>query len=145
MSLIEKKWQNNYSNLEQRVGYLFLSKSLSDVTFIVGKDPDCQSFSGHRFVLAISSPVFYAMFFGSLASDKKEIVLDDEDPEAFKEILSHVYTNESKITDENVFKIIYSAKKYELVHLEDECGEFLYRSINDKNVVIIYSQVTCLH
>lgn len=135
-------WQDNLLNLNQRAAHLFLSNTLSDVTFIVGNGPDCQTFAGHRFILAISSPVFQAMFFGPLASDKKEIKLDDDDPEAFKEILKYVYLDKSELTMENVINIVNLAKKYALIQLESHCMEFIFENINIYNVLDVYFKVT---
>lgn len=42
-----------------------------------------QTIHAHKYVLATGSSVFYAMFFGGLAENKKEIKVPDVEPAAF--------------------------------------------------------------
>ena len=48
---------------------LFNNPDLSDVRFLV----DGQTVYGHKFVLAMGSPVFKSMFFGEL-KEKREVI-----------------------------------------------------------------------
>lgn len=75
----------------QKLAHLFLSDDLSDITIIVGQEPHCRYFPAYRFILGIASPVFKAQFFGPLASERKEITLNDEDPVAFEEVEIHLH------------------------------------------------------
>ena len=63
----------------------------SDLKFVVRKaDCDCrrtQVIPAHKFVLAIGSPVFEAMFYGELAESRDTIELPDCDYESMLELL----------------------------------------------------------
>jgi hypothetical protein len=47
-----------------------------------------QEFGGHKLILAMSSPVFEAMFFGGMA-EKNPIPILDVQPDAFKALLEY--------------------------------------------------------
>lgn len=49
-----------------------------------------QTIHAHKYVLATGSSVFYAMFFGGLAENKKEIKVPDVEPAAFLALLKWV-------------------------------------------------------
>lgn len=91
----DKGWQDGLS-LSDRQKKLLLNDHLSDVTFFVGliEDADEQKsisldrlrrIPSHKLILAASSSVFEAMFFGPLAkvSDQSEVKVLDMEPEAF--------------------------------------------------------------
>lgn len=46
-----------------------------------------QTIHSHKYVLATGSSVFYAMFYGGLAENKKEIKVPDVEPSAFLTLL----------------------------------------------------------
>ena len=48
--------------------------------------------------LAMSSPVFEAMFYGGLAETKREIKISDVQPDAFSCMLEYIYTDEVNLT-----------------------------------------------
>jgi len=80
-------WQSSMSCLKERISFLYNNDTLSDVTFIVGRG--CVKIPAHKFVLAIGSPVFDAMFNGPLALKESEttVELPDVEPDAFFALL----------------------------------------------------------
>jgi hypothetical protein len=48
-----------------------------------------QEFGGHKLFLAMSSPVFEAMFFGGMAEKNDPIPILDVQPDAFKALLEY--------------------------------------------------------
>ena len=91
----DEGWQEGLSVLA-RQKKLLLNDYMSDVTFFVGLIEDAEErksissdrlyrIPSHKFILAASSPVFEAMFFGPLAkaSDQSEVKVLDMQPEAF--------------------------------------------------------------
>ena len=72
MAVFEKNWQKAKSTIGERGMFMFNNNLLSDVSLVVRASSDDRSepkkskmaIPAHKFVLAISSPVFYAMFFG---------------------------------------------------------------------------------
>ena len=68
----EKNVLKPYSPLTETRS-LFNNPDLSDVRFLV----DGQTVYGHKFVLAMGSPVFKSMFFGELKEKRKVIEIKD--------------------------------------------------------------------
>ena len=70
MACFDDDWQTKCSTLSDRTKFIFNNELLSDVKFVVTvSDSESESkkiIPAHKFVLAISSPVFYAMFYGQM-------------------------------------------------------------------------------
>ena len=71
MAVFDNNWQTKCLTISERTKFIFNNKLLSDVRFVVPvSDSESESrkmISAHKFVLAISSSVFYAMFYGQMA------------------------------------------------------------------------------
>lgn len=110
---------------------------LSDVTFVVQDNWSNKDITvyAHKYVLSIASPVFFAMFYGAMASDgAQRIRLPDCDAESLKEFLSFVYCDEVHISEENVVQLLYLAKKYMVPSLHEKTRQKLSSTINVANV-----------
>ena len=70
----EDFWQSTSRNtISERCEAIFNQEILSDVKFVVRDSQggsQNKTIPAHKFVLAISSPVFYAMFYGEMAETK---------------------------------------------------------------------------
>lgn len=116
---------------------MFNNELLSDIHFLVGRDK--VKVPAHKYVLAISTPVFFAMLYGQMAEKAAEIKITDTEPEAFMELLRFIYTDETILTLDNVLGTLYLAKKYMLPVLADRCVEFIDKSVNPENVLTVLS------
>ena len=87
-----------------------------------------------KFLLAISSPVFYAMFYGELAEKKDSIDVSDCDHESLLELYRFVYSDEVNLNADNVMQVLHLAKKYMLPSLADKCSDFLRENLDASNV-----------
>jgi len=85
-------------------------------------------------LLAISSPVFYAMFYGELAEKKDSIDISDCDHKSLLEVFRFVYSDEVNLNEDNVMQVLYLAKKYMFPSLADKCSEFLQENLDSSNV-----------
>ena len=114
---------------------------LSDVTFVAansnGESESKQVIPAHKFILAIGSPVFEAMFYGELAETKDTIELPDCDNESLLELFRYVYSDEVNLSGSNVMGVFYLAKKYMVPSLTDKCMEYLKEKLDPSNVFII--------
>ena len=128
-------WQTKRKNIKERIQFMFKNPLMSDISFVI-KDSEGSDviFSAHKFVLAVSSPVLYAMFFGDLAESKSRIELPDCDSESFEEFLRFLYCDEVKLTGSCVMQVSYLAKKYIVPELEIECTKFLTENLSPENV-----------
>ena len=114
---------------------------LSDVKFVaansIGESESKQVIPAHKFILAIGSPVFEAMFYGELAETKDTIELPDCDHESLLELFRYMYSDEVNLSGSNVMGVLYLAKKYMVPSLTDKCMEYLKEKLDPSNVFII--------
>ncbi|CAG9784721.1 unnamed protein product [Diatraea saccharalis] len=131
-------WQHEFMEWNQRVSHLLQSGECCDCTFLVGSEPNRSRLKAHKVILAAASPVFMAMFYGSMA-EKGPIEILDLQPEDFETILQYIYTkNASFCSVEKTFSVYYGAKKYMLQSLEKECLLFISLNINPQNICRVY-------
>ncbi|XP_022777821.1 BTB/POZ domain-containing protein 6-like [Stylophora pistillata] len=124
--------------IRERCKLMFNNELLSDVKFVV-RDTEAGSESmktipAHKFVLAISSPVFYAMFYGELAETKDSIKISDCEYQSLLELFRFIYSDEVILNADNVMQVLYLAKKYILSSLVDKCTKYLGENVDASNV-----------
>lgn len=76
-------WQMSCAKIKHRGAYLFKNGTWADVRFRVGSENNQQIVAGHKLILAMASPVFDAMFNGTLPEKNDPIPILDVQPEAF--------------------------------------------------------------
>ena len=131
-------WQSSKKTVLQRNAYMFNNELMSDVSFTFGESR--RVFHAHKYVLATSSAVFYAMFYGDLAQKESPIHMTDTEEESFKEFLRFLYTDECKITAENATGVLYLAKKYLMSCLAEKCCKVLEANLAPGNVLVALEQ-----
>ena len=131
-------WQSSKKTVLQRNAYMFDNELMSDVSFTCGESS--RIFHAHKYVLATSSAVFYAMFYGDMAHKESIISLTDAEDESFEEFLRFLYTDDCEITPENVIRVMYLAKKYFILTLAEKCSQVLQASIKPENVFLVLKQ-----
>ena len=98
MTQLDSDWQASMKSLRERSAVMVKNELLADVHFIVGSDPSTQRrIPAHKYILVTGSSVFYAMFCGSLAEEKKEIIIPDVEPQAFINMLRRVHYRANEI------------------------------------------------
>ena len=139
--MADDHWQTKCLTISERTTFIFNNELLSDVKFIVpasNSESESQKIiPAHKFVLAIGSPVFYAMFFGEMAETKNSIELPDCEYESLLELFRYLYTDEVNLTGSNVMHVLYLAKKYMLPSLADKCSAYLQENLEASNVFSI--------
>ena len=136
-------WQSSKKTVLQRNAYMFDNELMSDVSFTCGESS--RIFHAHKYVLATSSAVFFAMFYGNLAQKESTIRLEGTDDESFKEFLRFLYTDDCKISAENAIGVMHLAKKYLISSLTEKCCRVLEKSIKPENVVAVLNQAMQFH
>ena len=131
-------WQSSKKTVLQGNAYMFDNELMSDVSFTCGKSR--RIFHAHKYVLATSSAVFFAMFYGEVPPKEFPIRIEDAEEESFKEFLRFLYTDDSKITAENAIGVLYLAKKYLISSLAEKCCQILEASIKPENVFAVLEQ-----
>ena len=133
-------WQVSRRTLVERNKFMFNNSLMSDVKFIVPKsdsnsvDKKKLIIPAHKYVLAISSPVFFAMFYGELAEKGGEIELPDCESESFLEFLRCLYYDDIGLTGNCVMGVFYLARKYMVPSLTERCSEYLRDNLSAENV-----------
>ena len=121
--------------------FMFNNELLSDVKFVVGslngESGRREVIPAHKFVLSISSPVFFAMFHGNMAETSNLIELPDCDFESLLEFFRYLYSDEVKLSGTNVLQVLYLANKYMVPSLANKCTEYLQNSLDAGNVLSI--------
>ena len=117
---------------------MFDNELMSDVSFTCGESR--RIFHAHKYVLATSSAVFFAMFYGDLAQKEFPIRLEDTDDKSFEEFLRFLYTDDCKISAENAIGVMYLTKKYLISSLTEKCCSVLEASIKPDNAFTVLEQ-----
>ncbi|RZF40349.1 hypothetical protein LSTR_LSTR008779 [Laodelphax striatellus] len=105
---------------------------------IVGTDTDNVVVEGHRFIFAVASDVFKAMFYGEL-TEEKSVQIEDLDPEGFKGLKQYIYTSEISLTSVKHASSIYlAAHKYMIAELRSECFKYIENNIKPSEVLELY-------
>ena len=137
----DDNWQTELPTLVERTTFIFNNEILSDVKFVVpvsiGESESKKVIPAHKFVLAISSPVFFVMFYGQMAETKDSIELPDCDYESLLELFRFLYTDKVNLSGNNVMQVLYLANKYIVPSLAKKCTEYLRDNLNASNVFFI--------
>lgn len=132
-------WQIRRQKVSERGKFLLETAQWSDCQFVVGTEPHQQLFSVHKLFLAMSSPVFEAMFFGGMPEKDEPIPILDVQPEAFKALLEYIYTDEINLQSfDQACELCYVAKKYMIPHVVEECTKYLWGDLFPKNACRAY-------
>ena len=147
MATFDDNWQTKRPTISERTKFIFNNELLSDVKFVVPASlsesetrKSQKSIPAHKFVLAISSPVFFAMFYGEMAETTSTIQLPDCAYESLLELFRYLYCDDVKLSGSNVMQVIYLAKKYMVPSLADKCTEYLRKNLEASNVFSILPQ-----
>ena len=142
---VESNWQIKRASILDRVAFLWNRELLSDVKFVVpvsNGESETKVIPAHKFVLAISSSVFYAMFYGEMAETTDSIELPDCEYESLLELFRFVYSDDINLTGSNVMHVLYLANKYIVPSLADKCADYLQDNLEASNVfsILPYAQ-----
>ncbi|XP_054928451.1 BTB/POZ domain-containing protein 6-B-like isoform X1 [Dermacentor andersoni] len=115
------------------------SGELADVEFVVKSEKfgTSKTFKAHKQLLALSSEVFKAMFYGQLA-EKDTVVITDLHPDGFYGLLKYVYAGRARI--ENCFEALHTnaaAEKYLLEELASACLTYLRKHVDAKEACLL--------
>ena len=131
----ETAWQTQLSTVRERNQYAYNKSLFCDVEFsVVDSNGDKVSIPAHKYVLAISSPVFEAMFYGQLAETGRTIHLPDCTKKGLQEMLRYVYSDEIQLSGSNVMEVLYLADKYMMPFVVEKCREYLEKELGPEDV-----------
>lgn len=132
----EMDWQLKKNSVVSRTQYMFNNSLISDVNFVVysQKTDSKVLIPAHRFVLGISSPVFFAMFYGNLAVGNT-VTLPDCDSEGLLEFLRYIYCDTVELSLPSAIQALYLAKKYLVPSLAKICVSYIKENVTPVHVL----------
>lgn len=89
-------------------------------------------------MLAISSLVFYSIFYDEMKESTNTIKLPDCIKDSLLEFLRYIYSNEAILTGGNVMQVLYLARKHKVPSLVDTCTEFFKNDLNADNALLYF-------
>lgn len=104
----------------------------------VEDEPTMVRLPAHKFILSLRSPVFKAMFSGSMnEATSNEVLIPDFDAVVMKEFISFIYTDrcERAVLEQHAEPLLAIACKYQVPGLETMCENYLCASLSVANVV----------
>ena len=108
---------------------MFKNPLLSDIKFAfpsVNSEATISTIPAHKYVLAVSSPVFFTMFYGDLAESGDSVNITDCDPDVFLRFLRFIYCDEASFEDiDCAIKVWRLADMYDVPSLARECVKYL--------------------
>ncbi|XP_050099494.1 BTB/POZ domain-containing protein 2-like isoform X5 [Anopheles aquasalis] len=124
------------NTMQERRSQLLNNPLLSDVKFLVGESR--TPIYGHKVMLATASEYFYVLLCGDFAeSQKREIPLEQVDPEEFLQLLRFIYCDEFEITFENLQTLYDLSRRFMVTDLQVALRKFLEDQICQKNALEI--------
>ena len=136
-------WQTTKLTIKDRCSFLFNNELLSDIKFTVPVPGESESkkskheIFAHKFLLSISSPVFYTMFYGAMPETRETVELPDCDHEILVAFLRYIYCDELTLSESNVWEVLHLSKKYMMPPLADKCWQFLMSNMYPSNVLSV--------
>lgn len=136
----EQDWQISKRIVTKRTEYLLATGKWADCHFVLnGPGNDPETVPGHRLILAMASPVFEAMFYGELAEKDEPILIMDIRPNAFKALLTYIYTDKLNLDSvDKACELCYAAKKYMLWQVVETCTNYIFKDLRPANVCRAY-------
>lgn len=123
--------KNNVAS--EAIAKLYLNEKLADVHFSFNINDEIQTVAANKANLAVLSPVFNAMFFGTL-KEPKDVEIVDASVGAFKEFLQFFYLDEVTLTMENIETVVRLADKYDVLEYVNACFAFLEQKLTLDNM-----------
>ncbi|XP_055313232.1 BTB/POZ domain-containing protein 6-B-like [Sitodiplosis mosellana] len=137
---LSKEFTNTNSILEMTKS-LYLNDVNANVRFLFVIYGQEILVPAHKIILAAYSPVFNAMFFGSL-KETGNIHINDVSIDSFKDFLSIFYLDTVKITSDNIEQFTYLADKYDVPKGIEMCERFLLDNSRSFDICVLLEFAT---
>ncbi|XP_037044243.1 BTB/POZ domain-containing protein 6-A-like [Bradysia coprophila] len=118
---------------------LYLDEKMADVHFVFDANGVKYKIPAHKYMLAIGSPVFDAMFYGKMKVTG-DVTITDYRAESFKEFLQFFYLDHVELTVTNGSEVMYLIKKYRAGECFRICDRFWKENLTMETVGWILEQ-----
>ncbi|OQV20633.1 putative Ribosomal protein S6 kinase delta-1 [Hypsibius exemplaris] len=136
-----KEWQTA-RRIRKRTRHVLdhLTDIPGDICFRVGMH-DAEDIFAHKFMMAIGSSHFTAMFYKNVEESKTLVHVPEVEPEAFRVMLRYLYTEEAEgLTMGNVMQTLYCSKRFNVTKLSEDCRDFVQDNLTAENCCMVYSE-----
>ena len=110
------------------VNRMYNNTFISDIKLTFGEKKPGQVFYAHKYVLAISSPVFNEMFYSNTEKSIKTIHIPNQDGETLARFFSYIYKEECPKDFEKDLEVLHLIKKYEIRSFDSTCSDSFQRT-----------------
>lgn len=132
------------TQIKSRKKAILNSESLMNCKFKIHdlKTGKTREIASEKYSLAFASPVFEAMFFGSLEEARTGVAVIN-DPyinyESFSKFIRCIFLEELElVTIEEAISLLYMAEKYEVPDIKPICESFIDKNLTTTNVCDIW-------
>lgn len=99
-----------------------------------------RSIPCHQLILAACSPYFRELYFSEDGEEvgKRDVVLENLDPDIMEAIVNYMYSAEIDINDNNVQDILTVANRFQIPSVFTVCVNYLQKRLTKKNCLAVY-------
>ncbi|VDH88882.1 BTB/POZ domain-containing protein 9 [Mytilus galloprovincialis] len=130
--------QESVETTADRLAKICLTEDMADVFFSFQNEKTSR-IPAHKMILALRSPVFKAMFYGSFPQSEGDISIEDISLNTFKRLMGYLYTDHLQLTKDSVIALLYAAKKYQIAGLISKCETYLQDNLDVSNACSLFS------
>ena len=112
-----------------QVKQMYNNSFLSDIKFTFGNNKSGELFYAHKYVLAISSPVFNEMFYTKTKKAIQTIYLPDHNSEIIVGFFGFIYKEECPTDYEKDLDVLCLIKQYHIVSFDAVCSQSFERNM----------------
>ena len=108
---------------------MYNNSFISDIQFTFGNNKSGEVFYAHKYVLAISSPVFTEMFYTKSKKATESIYLPEHSSEAIAGFFGFIYKEECPTDYEKDLDVLCLIKQYQVVSFDVLCSTSFERTV----------------
>ncbi|XP_052078335.1 BTB/POZ domain-containing protein 6-B-like [Mytilus californianus] len=132
------KKEGSMDTITGKLDQICLTEEMADVFFSF-QGENIVRIPAHKMILALRSPVFKAMFYGSFPQSEGDIRIEDITLETFKRLVKYLYTDHLQLSKNCVIPLLYTAQKYQIAGLISKCENYLQDKLAVDNACTLFS------
>ncbi|XP_071125662.1 BTB/POZ domain-containing protein 2-like [Mytilus edulis] len=130
--------EESMDTITGKLGKICLTEEMADVFFSF-QGENIARIPAHKMILALRSPVFKAMFYGSFPQSEGDIRIEDIKLETFQRLMKYLYTDLLQLNKNSVIPLLYAAQKYQVAGLISKCENYLQDNLAVNNACTLFS------
>ncbi|XP_063415862.1 BTB/POZ domain-containing protein 2-like [Mytilus trossulus] len=130
--------EESIDTITGKLDQICLTEEMADVFFLF-QGENIARIPAHKMILALRSPVFKAMFYGSFPQREGDIWIEDIKLDSFRRLMKYLYTDLLQLNKNSVIPLLYAAKKYQISGLISKCEKYLQDNLAVNNACTLFS------